>query len=78
MVGAEGTSRICLIRRPTPRSSSFIKLENRTTEIGSGEKPVTMANDGGIFSFSGAVVSRKRPETGAFWGYCQKFSDTPD
>jgi hypothetical protein len=35
-------------------------------------------NDGEIFSFSGAVVSRKRPETGAFPGYRRKFSVTPD
>jgi hypothetical protein len=78
MVGAEGASRIRSIYRPIPRSSNFIKLENRTTEIGRGEKPIRTADDAGIFGFSGAVVRQKRPETGASWGYRQKFSITPD
>lgn len=51
---------------PNPSVSNFVKFETRTTEIGRGEKPVATAYDGAVFSFSGAVVSRKRPDTGAF------------
>ena len=57
---------------------NHVTKENRTTEMGRRDKRVGAAIDAGIFGFSGAVLSRKAPETGRIWGQRWKFSVTHD